>query len=556
MRIPITALGVLVSLFLVPACGGGGGGGGGSVATADILIGDAPVDDLLSFSAIVQSVRLQRDDLTFTGNLVGSLEIEFLGLNGALAFLAKGRIAPGTYVSAEIGFVPGSYVAKADDGSPVAIVPASNTYVAPLPGPLVVAAGDYVRFTVDLDLLSSLSGAVANGTLDFDPSGSCDSNDGSEDAPIDELRGSVRSSDAVAHTIVVDASVGDPPAHIGQVTVLVTGGTVLLDNDNAPLTLSAFFAALATGTILEVHGDLGADGAVTATRIELEDAGGGGGAAVARIRGIVAALAPPQLSLRITQIKDGVRAVAPVLAGLEDPDVIEVGFGEGTAFLFDDGGLTSSASLAVGQEITARFSAFVAPPFPASEIEIDDSPGFHATLTGHDRDGALLLRLDARDPAVRTGSGATGEVSLALGLAPIVLDVPGSPALAAGELLPGLELEVHGRLGGPPAAPVLSAERVLVHPGTLRGASLADVAPGGANFVVAGGALVDPFGLGVTPGPLLMWIEDGCTFEGDARSLAEFEALAGGRQATLDVRGVGNGVANEVRAFAVRVRME
>src|SRR5262249_38350105 len=52
----------------LPACGGGGGGGGGGV-TAVLLIGDAPVDDLLAFSAVVNSVRLQRDDLSFTGDL-------------------------------------------------------------------------------------------------------------------------------------------------------------------------------------------------------------------------------------------------------------------------------------------------------------------------------------------------------------------------------------------------------------------------------------------------------------------------------------------------------
>src|SRR6185503_5415919 len=185
--------------------------------------------------------------------LVGSLEIEFLGLNGALAFLAKGRIPVGTYVAAEIGFVPGSYAAKADDGSPVVIVPATNTYLAQLAAPLVVATGDYVRFQIDLDLLNSLTGTVASGTLDFDPSGSCDSNDGSEDAEIDELRGNVQSFDAGAGTVVVDASVGEPATHIGRVTLLVTGATVLLDDNNASLTLSAFFAAIHAGTILEVH---------------------------------------------------------------------------------------------------------------------------------------------------------------------------------------------------------------------------------------------------------------------------------------------------------------
>src|SRR5262245_1407166 len=182
MRCIPSALLIALALAPIPACGGGGGDGSGGV-TADLLIGDAPVDDLLSFSAVVQSVRLQRDDLSFTGDLIGSLEVEFLGLNGAFAFLAKAGIPAGTYVGVEIGFAPGQYHAKADDGSPVTVVASDDTFFAALPAPLTVATGDYVRFTVDLDLLSSLSGTVSSGSIDFGPDGSCDSNDGSEDAP-------------------------------------------------------------------------------------------------------------------------------------------------------------------------------------------------------------------------------------------------------------------------------------------------------------------------------------------------------------------------------------
>ena len=553
MRLTLSALLLVLPLSLVPACGGGGGGGGGGV-TADLLLGDAPVDDLLSFSAVVQSVRLQRDDLTFTGDLIGSLEVEFLGLNGAFAFLSKERIPAGTYVALEIGFASGQYRARADDGSPVTVVASDDAYLAALPAPLTVANGDYVRFTVDLDLASSLSGTVSSGSVDFGPSGSCDSNDGSEDAPIDEMKGTVVSSDSGARTVLVDGRVGNPAVAIGRVSVHVGDGAVLLDNDNAPLSVPSFFASIPAGTLLEIHGNLSTGGTVEATRIELEDAGGGN--SVARIAGLVNSVGSGTFELQIAEIKDGESVVEPVLDDLGNPAAIDCTFDGATSFVFDSGGLTTSASLAVGQEVKVRFSAFTSSPFRASEVEIDDTPGFTGTLTGA-RPGTLRLRLAAGDPAVRAGcvAGPATEVELELGAAPLVLDVPGAPRLEARDLVLGLTLEPHGHLGGTPAAPVLAAERVLVRPGFLRHARLASLAPTGDDLALDGGEFVDSFGRTVTPGPLRVWLQPGCTFGGDARSADELAALVRqGARLELDVRGLGNGYANEIRAFALRVR--
>lgn len=545
------ALLLAAPLALFCACGTGGDGRAGGV-TADLLIGDSPVDDLLSFSAVVQSVRLRRDNLTFTEDLIGSLEVEFLGLNGSLAFLSKESIPPGTYVAVQIGFAPGQYQAKANDGSDVTVTATSDTYIAALLAPVTVTTGDYVRFSVDLDLLSSLSDTVGTGSVDFGPSGSCGSDDGSTEAPIDELRGTVVSSDSVAQTVTVDGTVGNPAVAIGRVSVHVSGTTVLLDNNNATLTISAFFAAIPAGTLMEIHGNLGAGGTVEATRIELEDAGGG--ASVARIAGVVNSVGSGVFNLQIADIKDGETLVNSVLNGLGNPADIDCSFAGGTSFTFDTGGVTSSASLAVGQDVKVRFSAFATEPFPASEVEIDDTPGFTGTLSGA-QPGMLTLRMDAGDATVRGGgvrSTAT-EVSLVLGSAPLVLDVPGTPAVEASWLVPGLVLEPRGHLSGTPDAPVITAERVLVRPGYLRHAELRNVA--GDSLVVDGGEFVDSFGRRVTPGPLAVWLQEGCTFTGDARSAEAFRTLVqSGARLELDVQGLPNEFANEIRAFAIRVQ--
>lgn len=550
-----------LSALLLPltACGGGGGSGGASGATVDLLIGDAPADDLLAFTATVASARLQRDDGTFTGNLAEDLEVEFLSLQTTLAFLAHGRVPPGTYTAVEVSFVPGSYSALSDDSRPVVVVSTADTYLAPLPAPLTVAPGQYFRFSIDLDLFASLSGSVGNGTITFSPGGSCRSDDGSSEAAIDEVKGRVVSTDVLASTLVVDAFIGrGGSVPLGRISVHVNPSTLLLDNDGGTLTEAQFFAGLGTTPLLEIHGNLAAGGTIEATRIEYEDSfGGGGGGGRVRIEGKVDDLGSGQLALRIRRIKDGEAIAGPVLAGLADPSVIDVTFDGATQFVFDSGALTDSNALAVGQEVKVRFCSFTSSPFPGCQVEIDDTPGFTAELGGHVASGSdLVVHLDPQDAAVTAGLVADGAtpVALELGDAPIVLNLPGDVHLTTADLTPGLLMEPHGQLSGDPSAPVLAVERLVVRPGFLEGATLADVALAAGNLVVDGGSFVDPFGRTVTPGPLLVWVESACTIEGAASDLAELAELARTRTVTLDVRGIAGQGVDEVRAFAIRVR--
>jgi hypothetical protein len=551
---------LLLALAPLAACGSGGdGGGGGSTAVlADVVIGDAPVDDLLSFSAQIESVRLHRDDGTFTPNIGGTLRVEFLGLNGAFAFLAKDFVPTGTYDGIEITYTAGEYQAKADDGSDVTVVPTTNVLLIALTTPVTAGASQYLRFTVDLDLSNSLSGTVSSGSVDFDPLGSCGTNDGSVDAPLDELRGTVVFKDLAAFTVLVDGFVGDPPLAIGRVTINVPEtGVVLLDDDNLPLTRDQFFAAIVDGTLLEVDGSLGLGGALDATQITIEDAASLG---AVRIAGVILSLGTGTFDLRVAEIKDGADVAQPVIDDLPDPTQITVAHDGSTVFLFDGGGLTDASALAVGKEVQVRFSDFMASPFPAGEIEIDATPGFEATLIGQSQiTSDWIVRFDPEDPAIASGavSGPNTNVRVELSEATLELALDGAPPLVASELPLGLELELHGDIQGPSDAPVLAAKLVRVRPGLLRGADLLHVAAGGGNLVVDGGSFVDPFGAGVTPGPLQVWLEPGCRFEGAATSAEEFQDLFGGQalpRATVDVFGLGNGLPNEVRAYAIRVQ--
>lgn len=108
--------------------GGGGGGGAGMASSAHFLIGDAPRDDLLSFTAEVGTLQLERTDGKLTENLLpGPVTVEFIDLEETFAWLTSARPGNGSYVAAHVGFVPLSYAALAEDGSPVTVNAVTTT---------------------------------------------------------------------------------------------------------------------------------------------------------------------------------------------------------------------------------------------------------------------------------------------------------------------------------------------------------------------------------------------------------------------------------------------
>ena len=553
-------------LFLVlAACNDDGDGSGGvpvDQATADVLITDAAADDLSSFSAEIASVRLQREDLTFTGDLVGSAEVEFLGLAGSSVLLAHESIPADTYVGVEIGFTPGSYRAADEAGQPVTVVAVSDTFLAELPVPVALEDDDYLQFQIDLDLEDSLSGDVAAGTIDFDPSGSCSSDDGSDEAALDELKGIVVSSSAGDETFEIDAFVGDEvPVELGTLTVETDAQTLFLDDDGTELTSTLFYAALVDGsTLLEVHGGLGLDGVVAATRVEIEDqAGGVGSQDLVRIEGLVFDVQATQLQLQVLEIEDGETIAGPILDALAEPEFILVSFDAATVFLVEDTVATSS-ELAVGQRVKVKFCAFATEPFPACRVEIEDEDAeFEGTIT----DVALVpasfvVHLEDGEPAILAGlvQDTSTDVTVDLASSSLFLDTQGEPALLPADLLPELEVEAHGTLSGPATGPTITASRTKVFAGRLEDAVVIGTNELAASFTTTGGEIVDPFGTGVTPGPQDVLIQPGCVFEGDVDSAAEFFQLFEGKvEVQVDVHGIGSGsvTPNEILAFEVDV---
>jgi hypothetical protein len=102
----------------------------------------------------------------------------------------------------------------------------------------------------------------------------------------------------------------------------------------------------------------------------------------------------------------------------------------------------------------------------------------------------------------------------------------------------------------PRARPAIDATVIQVLPGRLDGALVASTTPLSSTFMTTGGTLDDPFGGGITAGPLDVVIEPNCIFTGAADTETAFFDLLG--TVTVRIEGIASGNPNEIRAFTVQ----
>jgi Domain of unknown function (DUF4382) len=568
-RLPIASC-LLVAALAGSSCGGGGAdsGGGGSNVTAhtDILLRDAPADDLLSFTATITDLRLDDDVGGQTPNLLsGPVTQDLLGLRTNLAWLSTKTLPPGNYTALRMTVLAGS--ARRNDGVEVAVNAVSNLYVATFPSPLVVTSTSYGRVVADLDLASSLTGSITSPPLAFDPQGSAVHDDGGSEDAIDEVQGVVASVDAGSNSFVVDGFVDDEgTVPLGPVTVSISGSTILVRDDGGLFASQPlFFASIVPGaTRVEVHGAL-ANGAIQSTRVEVEDnASGGGNANLVKIRGRILDLGPGNtFEMSIAEVDDGATIVAAAFGGTI-PGTLDVGWDAGTIFFLAEHAPTTSDALAIGSEIHVKFPVFANPPFVASRIEIE-SEGVefegHVTSTAS-LPASFVMHLNSDDPAILAGTVASSSTDVAVELAgsPVVLDVQGDPVLSAAAILAGQKIQPEGSIAGPPTAPTIAATKIKIFAGRLDDATVDEASRAGHTFHATSGQIDDPFGGGVVAGSLDVTIATGAVFDGDAFSESGFydlfENLQGGQTLSVEIQGIGTGGATAIRAYEIRARVQ
>jgi hypothetical protein len=436
---------------------------------------------------------------------------------------------------------------------------------APFAAPVTIDSSSYSRITVDVDLASSLTGDVTAPPLGFDPQGIAARAGAGASVAIDEIKGVVQSANAAGESFVIAGFAdGDQTVPLGDVAVDVKPTTLLLDQFGAEFAShAAFFASLAPGTtLLEVHGNLVA-GHVNATRIEVEDAGGGDNYVV-KIDGRISNLdtVANSFDLLIIEIEKGASVAAPVLGGLGNPASIAVLYDPSTRFVLDDHTLTDESALSGGQRVKVKFATFVNTPFSALVIEVEDQPEFEGVIT--DVGGlpnSIVIHLDDDEPGIDDGQvdNSNTPVTVDLGASTLFLDTHAKPALSFSQLQTGLKIEIHGAISGPSSGPTITAASTKVHAGRFKG-DVASINPGLHSFNASMSDLDDSFGDSVTFGNVTVDIAPGCEFRDEASNQAQFFALfnglALGESLAIEVFGVGTTTPNEIAAYEIKAKVE
>jgi len=523
------------------------GGGATTTTSVDILVQDAPTDRLLSFEADVDRLELVGATGGQTGNLLKDpLRVEFLGLAGTPAWLARAEIPAGEYRGLRLRFDPDSVRARTRNGQEIPVETTSDTLVVDLAQPLELTEGGYDQFVLDLNVADSVSGAVANPPLMFDPVGAlvAATADGFE---LDEFLAVLeRVGLPTARLEVLAYADGDMQVPLGTLTLQLSNAThAWSEDDTLYQTLPAFLASLVEGeSLLEVHGNLRREGEVDVARIEVENRQGGMAAPV-KIEALVASVESEwDFRVLVREIESQREVAEAVLESLGSPSRIDVTYDELTLLLLDDEVQSEGVQIAVGQELKLKFASFDGEPFLVTQIELLDVPETEGVITDvSELPDRIRIQALAGEPALESGAVFSGETEILVNLegALLTLDVDGSPGLEPAELQVGQAIGVRGALFGPAVAPRVNALRAAVHPGRLEG--LVDAVDADAGtFSVSVTAISAPFGDNAGEGPLTVRIVPGALFEDDAASAADlialFEGLMEGQTLEVEVLGI------------------
>ena len=555
-------------LFALGCSGGGDDNGGGSSTTVstDLLITDATVDGLLSFTVKVQSLRLVNSATgALTPNVLEEdLAIELIGAGLAPRWVSRARLPVGTYSGVQATLEDtATPVALNLSGAPVAVTQVASTFTTNFAAPLTVVAGNFPQIVLDIDLSASLTGDVATPPIVFNPTGIVTTQaNATLPIGIDEVEGVVRSVNGTTDFVVDAFADDDRTVALGQITITPSPTALLLDDSGiAYANVGAFFAALTPNVAnVEVHGSL-VNGGILATRIEVEDAGGGVAYTV-KLEGIAQNVdtTTNTFDLLVIEVEKGGSIANPLLSLLGNP--IACDYDDATTlFLLDENVPTTETSLVSGQRIKAKFASFTGEPFRAVAVEVEGQPEFEGVITSiAGLPGSLVMNLLPGNLALG-GSVATTTTDVIVDLtgSSLFLDTEGDPVLTTSQLKTGLRLEVRGAISGPNTAPTVVADRTKIHAGRARG-FVTSISPNVNQFTFTIAQIEDSFGTSVTVGPATATIDAACYFDDEASNASEFYALFNGLQQgeslEVEVHGIGIVNPNEIQAYEIEAQID
>lgn len=555
--------------FTFTGCGGGGSSGGGNSTSGfsnfDLLVTDAPVDDLLAFQVTIDEVHVVQQGGGETANLLTApVTLELKSLSDSHVWLASTDLPDGTYTGLRVHLAPGSVLARRNDGSDIAVTTSANEFTTDFSSPITMTATTYRKVLLDLDVDSSLGGSTLTPPLTFAPTGTAIVQASSQTTKVEDVRGVVSSSDVAASTVVLNAFADlDAAVPLGEVLVRVPSNADLIQDDGTAFaTRQDFFSALVDGqTDLLVRGSL-LRGAITATRITvIDNVAGGGEANLVRLRGMAIDLGAGNVGVSIAGVPQGSANVETAFGGTI-PETVTVTLDADTVVLGSNGQVSTLANVAPGSFVDVTFPQFTTAPFTASHVEIENEvPTNLGTITSvSGLPGTVTVNFDEMSPAVLSGQVATSTTNVPVTLtgSQVVLGGTGAttaPVLPSASLLTGLQVNSTGLVAGSAGAPTLAPTTFSVRPGELQTATVSAVNTGANTFSTTGGTFGNPFGAGVGLGPQTITLAPNATFTGAATTQSaffdNFSTLSGTQTMQVQVLGLGTGNANEIQAFNV-----
>ncbi len=533
-RFSCVAVGIIASISLC-ACSDDddddGGGGGGGAATVDVLVSDAPYTDLLSFTATINEVRLERDGGTTTGNLLSApVTLEFLGLHESPAWIARAQVPAGTYTGVRLVFDPTSIEARTMAGTEVAVTALATQYTAPMDSDVQIGNGEYHRLIADLALSTSLQGSIDSPPLEFSPGGFTTHDTGVTPLPVASVSGIVTSASSTNGSLQLSATAGNEgTTQLGSIPVSIAPTTTLIQDDGTPFTTSQdFYDALVNGTTpLTLQGEL-VGNTFHASSIALQNnTVGGGNANLVKLNGVVIGTgAGDSFDIAVSNVSKGSSIVEPAFGG-EVPSTLTASWDPSTNFVFANGDTATAANPPIGQTVAVDFPTFSNAPFLASQVQMKSPDvGFTGTVTSVDGlPGSFVMNLSPHSPAVAAGlvSSSTTDVVVDTTNGTFGIDTATPGTLTASDLAVGMSVQAQGALAGPAATPTLTASNTMVFPGQLANATVTSSSPG--TFTTTGGQINNPFGGGIVDGPMTVTFAPNAVFRGSATSQSSFDTL-------------------------------
>jgi hypothetical protein len=517
------------ALALVTGCGGGGSSSSIGSTSADILLTDAPTDELLSFNLLIEEARLYDADGERSENLLsGAVRVDVLRARTQLAWLVSKPVPAGTWSGVELTFDPLSVDARLLDGSAASVTVLGNELTAGFGSPSVFANDGYRRCVVDFDLNQSLTGSGSAGFV-LDPVGSSNGNDdGVTPIAIDDVTGRVKAVDPLNNLITIDAWADDDHnVLLGGLQVAVEPTDLLQNDSGTPFVdRASFYAALVPdASIIEVHGVM-SGGVIDAARIELED--GSGGDMVVRLRGVVIGLDVPgsNFTLAVAEVKKGQSIVEAAQGSV--PATLVVHWNFQTSFSTAEGIASTWSALAIGAEIDARFLDYAMAPFTAARVELESEGGeYDGSITDDtSMPTAFMLSLQPLAPAIQSGE-VSGPIRVDLTASPSIwLDVGIEPELNANWLQLGQRVKAKGSLtGAMPSNRELNATEIKIKAGRCDASVIGGVdAIDALELYAVIEEIEDPFGASAdtSSNPLILVVPE-CLFTGD---ITDYETFA------------------------------